>query len=126
MMHSEGERYFVVQVQRAMLVGCALLTSAGCAKRTPPAEQAVAMAVVEKSTQAIAPTEAMPELTLASASTTPAADRALPARPISFDTIQFNITVGQPFERAMLTPAIEKLLGRRIRIRGWIQPFTMF
>lgn len=84
------------------------------------------MAIAEESTQGTtALPEAKPVLTLASASTTPVPDRALPARPISFDAIKFNIAVGQPFERAMLTPQIEKLLGKRIRIRGFIHRFSL-
>ncbi|MGD9644351.1 MAG: DUF3299 domain-containing protein [Pirellulales bacterium] len=55
----------------------------------------------------------------------PPALQSMPVRPISFDAIKFEIEKGQPFERAMLTPQIEKVLGKRIRIRGWIHPKTM-
>ncbi len=43
-------------------------------------------------------------------------------RNISFDTVKFEMTKGEPFERKMLTPEIEKLVGTKIRIRGWILP----
>ena len=105
----------------ALLCVTALLVT-GCAKQSPPDEQALAHAT--KATAA-AP-EAKPELTAASATLAPATSPAAGLRPISFDAIKFPIEKGEPFERAMLTPAIEKLLGKRIRIRGWIQPFTMF
>ncbi|MEX2172303.1 MAG: DUF3299 domain-containing protein [Pirellulales bacterium] len=40
----------------------------------------------------------------------------------TFDDIKFDIQPGDPFTRDMLTPEIEKLDGKRIRIRGWILP----
>lgn len=43
-------------------------------------------------------------------------------REITFDTIKFDIQKGQPFKREMLTPAIEKLNGQRVRIRGYMLP----
>lgn len=44
------------------------------------------------------------------------------ARDISFDTIKFDMKKGDPFNRRLLTPAINKLDGQSIRIRGWILP----
>jgi hypothetical protein len=41
---------------------------------------------------------------------------------ITFDTIKFEMKKGDKFLRSMLTPEIEKLVDRRIRIRGWILP----
>ena len=43
-------------------------------------------------------------------------------RDINFDTVKFNIQKEQPFERSMLTPAIEKLHNTPVRIRGFILP----
>jgi hypothetical protein len=43
-------------------------------------------------------------------------------REITFDTLKFDIEKGEPFKRAMLTPAIEKLEGQRVRIRGYMLP----
>jgi hypothetical protein len=40
----------------------------------------------------------------------------------TFDDIRFEMTVGAPFRREMLTDAIEALAGQRIRIRGYILP----
>ena len=40
----------------------------------------------------------------------------------TFDDIQFEMVKEEPFERSMLTPEIETLAGRRIRIRGYIRP----
>ncbi len=45
-----------------------------------------------------------------------------PVRDITFDAVKFNIQKDQPFERSMLTPAIEKLHDTPIRIRGYILP----
>ncbi len=46
------------------------------------------------------------------------------AKNISFDTIKFEMTKGDPFERKMLTESIEKLVGKKVRIRGYILPGT--
>lgn len=43
-------------------------------------------------------------------------------RDINFDAIKFDIQKEQPFERSMLTPAIEKLHNTPVRIRGYILP----
>jgi hypothetical protein len=40
----------------------------------------------------------------------------------TFDDMRFDIQPGQPFLRTMLPPAIESLVGQRIRIRGYILP----
>ncbi len=40
----------------------------------------------------------------------------------SFDDIKFEMEIGTPFKRSMLRPEIEALVGRRIRIRGYILP----
>ena len=40
----------------------------------------------------------------------------------TFDDIKFEMEKEDPFERSMLTPEIESLTGRRIRIRGYILP----
>jgi len=48
--------------------------------------------------------------------------RDLPTRDVTFDDIQFEMEKGTPFERSMLTPGIEELVGRTIRIRGYMLP----
>ena len=40
----------------------------------------------------------------------------------TFDDIKFEMEVGAPFKRSMLTPAIEAMVGQRIRIRGYMLP----
>jgi hypothetical protein len=40
----------------------------------------------------------------------------------SFDDIKFEMEKTNPFERSLLTPKIEDLFGRRIRIRGFMLP----
>ena len=54
------------------------------------------------------------------------AERAEPpseaVKDISFDTIKFDMKKGDPFNRTLLTPAINKLEGKRILIRGYILP----
>ncbi|HEX4132774.1 MAG TPA: DUF3299 domain-containing protein [Pirellulales bacterium] len=41
---------------------------------------------------------------------------------ITFDTIKFPMEKTDEFKRSMLTPEIEKLGGKRVRIRGYILP----
>ena len=43
-------------------------------------------------------------------------------RDCSFDDIKFDMEKDEPFDRSMLTPQIEALKGRKIRIRGYILP----
>jgi hypothetical protein len=41
---------------------------------------------------------------------------------ITFDTIKFKMDKEEEFQRSMLTPAIEALEGRTVRVRGYIFP----
>ena len=43
-------------------------------------------------------------------------------RETTFDDIKFDMEKTDPFDRSMLTPEIEQLFGRKIRIRGYILP----
>jgi len=45
---------------------------------------------------------------------------AEPPKNTTFDAFRFEYTKGDPFERKMLTPEIEKFVGKKIRLRGWI------
>ncbi|HEV2970075.1 MAG TPA: DUF3299 domain-containing protein [Pirellulales bacterium] len=54
------------------------------------------------------------------AAPTPVRPQAI--RDISFDAVKLNLKKGDPFKRTLITPAIEKLDGSRIRIRGYILP----
>jgi len=40
----------------------------------------------------------------------------------TFDDVRFEMTVGEPFKRSMLTKQIEAMAGQKIRIRGYILP----
>jgi hypothetical protein len=41
---------------------------------------------------------------------------------ISFDNIKLAMNKGEPFRRELITPQIEALDGKKVRIRGWINP----
>ena len=43
-------------------------------------------------------------------------------RETTFDDVQFEMEKSEKFQESMLTPSIEKLFGRRIRIRGYMFP----
>jgi hypothetical protein len=40
----------------------------------------------------------------------------------TFDDLRFDMKVGEPFHRSMLTKPIEAMAGQKIRIRGYILP----
>jgi hypothetical protein len=40
----------------------------------------------------------------------------------TFDDLAFDLEPGDPFEPELLTPEIEELIGKRIRIRGYMLP----
>lgn len=54
----------------------------------------------------------------------PEAAKTEPAKTVdkSFDDLKFEMAVGDPFRRELLTDEIEALGGRTIRIRGYILP----
>lgn len=52
----------------------------------------------------------------------PAAALAAEIRDLSFDDLKFDVKKGAAFKRSMLTDKIERLEGKRIRLRGYILP----
>ena len=50
------------------------------------------------------------------------AEEAAAPREITFDTLKFEIKKGEVFDRKMLTPEVEKLAGKKVRIAGYILP----
>lgn len=133
-------------VAALMLVG---FTASGCTSRISPAAQTAsrgtAVATTETAASPVAAepereatqTEAGDQLATAAEAIPPAETKPAPAevrpqqaaaakysgtRDINFDTIKFEMKKEDPFVRSMLTPAIEKLVDSRIRIRGYILP----
>jgi hypothetical protein len=45
---------------------------------------------------------------------------------LTFDDIKFGIEKGEAFDRKMLTPGIEELNKKTVRIRGYILPASVF
>ncbi|MBS0210644.1 MAG: DUF3299 domain-containing protein [Planctomycetes bacterium] len=45
-----------------------------------------------------------------------------PTKSITFDTVKFPMEKTDAFKREMITPEIEKLVGRRVKIRGYMLP----
>ena len=92
------------QLTLAMFV-CVASAVTGC-DRTPT--------VTAQPADEIAPTPSAP----------PAPVAVVPERIIesTFDDIKFEMEKTDKFERTMLTPKVEDLVGRRIRIRGYIYP----
>ncbi len=53
---------------------------------------------------------------------TPSTTTTAPTVETTFDDLKFEMEKTERFERKMLTPRVEELLGRSIRIRGYIRP----
>lgn len=51
---------------------------------------------------------------------------ALAKGEINFDDLKFEIEKDQPFKREMLNKDVEQLNGRKVKIRGYILPSTLF
>jgi hypothetical protein len=85
----------------------------------PPAVQAAAESSPASSDPALAPTT--PSQTTPS-QTTPTRKTDGRLVDCTFDDIKFPLEKGDPFDRSLLTDRIEDLVGRRIRIRGFILP----
>ncbi len=45
---------------------------------------------------------------------------------ITFDDLKFNIEKGDKFERKLIPESIDKLGGRKVKLRGYILPTTLF
>jgi len=45
---------------------------------------------------------------------------------ITFDDLKFDIEKGEPFDREKLTEVIRSLNGRKVQLRGYILPSTLF
>jgi hypothetical protein len=113
--------------------------AAGCEEsRAPAAAQAAstaaspepAPAVEVASEQPSAQDDAQAEVAVtepAATETKPATAPAKPAAPagvqdITFDTIKFPLEKNEPYDHSKLTPAIEALNGRHVKLRGYILP----
>jgi hypothetical protein len=117
---SDAAKTVAPQILGALLIAIALLSADGCQDSTLPA----------------AAQPLSPPASVSASSTTatnPATDPGrsarltLPARPqgireITFDTVKLNMKKEDPFTRSLITPAVAKLDGNRVRIRGFILP----
>ena len=95
--------------QLPLLLALAVLPATGCETGSATAGADTAASAP----RATAPISSEP-------TTTPVTTNQLQDK--TFDDIKFDIQPGDPFTRDMLTPKIEDLDGKRIRIRGWILP----
>lgn len=111
------------------IVACAALP--GCDQAPAPAAQTRLQAEPRASEATVEPQAA--ESTAREGGAQDGARRAEPSlaappaesvaiRDLTFDDLKFEMEKTDPFERAMLTPEIEALVGQRIRIRGYIRP----
>jgi hypothetical protein len=87
----------------------------GCADRTSPAATTTASEAAAARTESTSETTAKNE----PAAAKPDQQRT---RDISFDTVKFDMQKDEPFQRKMITPAIENIANTKIRIRGYILP----
>lgn len=115
-----------------LLFACVVLVSllsVGCTQSssTTPAqsdlETATTAAQAETDTAAATSTDPAP----AAEAESPAAAQSAPQASgglsdVTFEDLKFEMEKTDPFKREMLTPAVEDLVGKRIRIRGYIRP----
>lgn len=114
-----------------VIVSAAIL---GCEHAKSTASQSVSNASTATETSADAPaslpantTEPTAQASADESTSEPPPPLDLPADPnamvdVTFDHIKFDIEPDADFDRSMLTPTIEKLFDRNIRIRGYIYP----
>jgi hypothetical protein len=84
-----------------------MAAAAGCNERSPAATPTAS--------------NLMPDQSVGSSQLAPKSQQR-PTRDVTFDTIKFDMQKEEPFKRAMITPAIERLENSKIRIRGYILP----
>lgn len=96
----------------------AALFLVGCDKSSPqPTEPSPPTNPAVDSSDEQPPTK--PGETVALEAGQPTSERVVPK---TFDDIKFDIEPDAPYDRSMLTDAVESLDGQRIRIRGFILP----
>jgi hypothetical protein len=128
---------FACSLAASVAVLLTLLTFSGCSERSAPASSTTVSKAAAGNLQSNEPTAAVENVaansgaadikpdvkthaTAAPAEIAPAKSQA--ARDITFDTIKFDMQKEAPFERSMITPAIEKLGNSKVRIRGYMLP----
>lgn len=60
------------------------------------------------------------------AETNASSKSALAKGEITFDDLKFDIEKDAPFEREMLSQTVKQLHGRKVKLRGYILPSTLF
>jgi len=107
------------KLQGMLFVAALLLVAfAGC-NRSSPTTGAASLAV-DDSTVTKRPGSERPVEPPAVEKPPAAAPAA--TKDITFDDLKFEHVKGSPFDRSMLTPAVNKLVDKPVRIRGYIFP----
>jgi hypothetical protein len=111
----------------AALVALSLLAVTGCQDSTLPAAAQPVVPHPSPSVPSTGTNSAAAATGAASDSTRTTPSAAHPVRPqaireITFDTVKLNMKKEDPFARSLITPAVEKLDGAKVRIRGFILP----
>jgi hypothetical protein len=105
-----------------LLAPLALVIGSGCNRTEQPARAgSLPLSATATSTESKGPTAPEGPAT-AQAAGNPATAEPVPVKDVTFDDIKFNHVRGTPFDRSLLTPAVNKLADKPIRIRGYILP----
>ncbi len=109
------------QILGALLIAFALLSPVGCQDSTLPAAAQPVSPPASVSASSTTTTQTAADSTR---SAHPAVSPVRPVgiREITFDTVKLNMKKEDPFTRSLITPAVAKLDGNRVRIRGFILP----
>lgn len=129
---------FVCSVLLVFAVGCQDSTAPAAARPTPEPNYSTATSVSPTDPPAVPSSTTGPTKTVNQSSSSTTATQAPTEKPpmprpaiasrnqgirdVSFDTVKLDMKKGDPFKRSLINPAIEKLDGARIRIRGYILP----
>jgi hypothetical protein len=97
-------------------------SEANSIRATVTATPAATRSTLSTAAAAKTATTATPAAPVERSTSQPTIARSQAIRDITFDTVKLDMKKEDPFKRSLITPAIEKLDGNRIRIRGYILP----
>src|SRR5262249_3876883 len=115
-------RFSILPAGIAVAIACILATS-GCTDRSSPAATTtIAQSDQQTSIDAKLDKSSSSTESAKSAEGENSNSTKQSTQEVSFDNIKFDMQKEAPFQRTLLTPAIERLNNSNIRIRGYILP----
>ncbi len=103
------------------MLGITVVIGSGAIAAEPPAKLGA-----EASRAALAPAATNSAAATEQVETKRSSEANLAKGEITFDDLKFDIEKDDPFQRKLLPESIEKLGGRKVKLRGYILPATLF